>query len=81
MTTPETPKPKKPLYAIAYEYRVRPGVWRPEIEYMHAEDNSDARLQFFRSEPNSNHRHMRIVGIAPVLGYFVNDNKGDALSV
>ena len=69
------------LYAIAYEYRVRVGVWKPDIIYLHAKDDGDARIQFFQSESQVKWRHMRIVGIAPVIGFHVNDSKGDNLSV
>lgn len=69
------------LFAIAYEYRIKPGVWGADFVYLHAADAADARLQFFASEPTSLHKHMRVVGIAPVVGYQVNDNHGDDLTV
>ncbi len=70
----------KKLYAIAYEYRVARGKWLPEIDYLHAVDDGDARLQFFLSETPEVMRETRVVGIAPVIGYFVNDNHGDDIS-
>jgi len=67
------------LYAIAYEYRSSRNTWLPEFLYLHAVNDADARLQFFHSQ--SPHLYMRIVGIAPVLGYLVNDSHGEDLSV
>ncbi len=74
------------LYAIAYEYRAskRKGasitnVWLPEFQYLHATSVGDARVQFLGSQ--SPHLHMRIVGIAPVLGFLVDDSHGDELTV
>lgn len=77
-------QPKQQLYAIAYEYRIGRGrtrKWIPEIDYLHADDGADARLKFFQSEPLEIMREVRMVGVAPVIGYFVDDNKGDKLSV
>ena len=74
----------KKLYAIAYEYKVGEGRytrWIPEVDYLHAIDDCDARLQYFQSEPPEVMRQVRIVGIAPVIGYHVHDNHGDKLSV
>lgn len=77
----------KKLYAIAYEYRLEYVVngekrrkWVPEIDYLHAIDDGDARLQYLQSEPPSVMRETRIVGVAPVIGYFVNDSHGDDVS-
>lgn len=75
---------KTTLHAIAFEYRVGRGRhtrWIPEIDYLHAVDVADARLQYLQSEPPSVMREVRIVGVSRVLGYFVDDNKGDKLSV
>lgn len=78
-------EPKKELHAIAYEYKVRDRNgkvrWVPEIDYLHATDTGDARLQYLQSEPPQVMREVRIVGVAKVLGYFVDDNHGDKLSV
>lgn len=71
----------KLLFAIAYEYRVTMGVWAPAMLYVHAVDAADARVQYLQSEYLENQKHMRLVGIAPVIGYFVHDNHGDKLSV
>lgn len=76
------------LYCIAYEYRVNLVSrrdhatihnWKADFLYLHATSDSDARGQFFSSQ--SPHLHMRIVGVAPVLGYFVDDEHGENLSV
>lgn len=66
------------LYAIAYEYKRGLNTWVPEFMYMHATSDGDARVQFFSSQ--SPHLHMRIVGIAPVLGFLVDDKHGEELT-
>lgn len=74
-------KTNKVLYCICYEFKLRPGVWDCDKLYLHAENDGDARWQFLRAENPDLMREMRIVGIAPVVGYFVNDTRGEALSV
>lgn len=74
-------KEKRLLYAVAYEYKVKKKKWIPDIDYLHANDANDARWWFFQSEPPETFRQVRVVGIAPVIGYFVDDNKGEQLSV
>ncbi len=74
-------KEKRLLYAIAYEYRVKRGKWVPDMDYLHANDAGDARWWFFQSEPPETFRQVNVVGVAPVIGYFVNDNHGEDLSV
>jgi hypothetical protein len=74
-------KTSKTLYCICYEYKKSPGIWDCDKLYLHADDAGDARLQFFRSDSPETMREIRIVGIAPVIGYFVDDNKGNELSV
>jgi len=77
-------KAKTSLHAICYEYRVGRGRhtrWIPEIDYLHAVDVADARLQYLQSEPPQVMREVRIVAVSRVIGYFVDDNKGDSLSV
>ncbi len=80
-------KDGKILYAIAYEKRVsyvkngqRRRKWIPGMEYLHAVDEGDARLQYFQSEAPQVMQEVRIVGVAPVIGYHVNDNHGDDIS-
>jgi hypothetical protein len=80
-------KDGKTLYAIAYERRViyvkngeRRRRWVAEVEYLHAENEGDARLQYFQSEAPHVMQEVRIVGVAPVIGYHVNDNHGDVIS-
>lgn len=47
----------------------------------HAKDDGDARLKFYRSETSRKMRKVQLVGIAPVIGYLVDDNHGDKLTV
>jgi hypothetical protein len=63
------------LYAIAAEHLTHKG-WVAEIHYVHASNQASARYQFVAAYPKA-----RVVGIAPSLGYFVDDKKGDKLSV
>ena len=73
----------KALYAIAYMYRPRPGVWKGDFLYVHAESADDARLQYFQSnDPDMMSKmHVVITGVAPVIGYHAHDDNGDKLSV
>ena len=76
------PKTKsgKILYSIAYNYlEAKTKNWIPALLYLHAEDIEDARLQFFRGE--TEHARMNVVGIAPVIGYFAEDDNADVVSV
>jgi len=76
----ESTKPKKILYCIAYNLWSQGNVWVPQKDYTHAVDVGEARWTFFQ-DLQSNRKRVIIVGIAPVLGYFVDDNHGDKLSV
>lgn len=66
---------KKPLYAIAAEHLTRNG-WVAELHYVHASDQGSARYQYLSAYPRA-----RIVAIGPSIGYFVEDKKGEKLSV
>ncbi len=61
----------KILYAIAYERQVSKTEIQANIEYTHATCVAGARYVFM-SDP-ANQRRVRIVGIAPVVGYHVLD--------
>lgn len=79
-------KEKRALYCVAYEYRMlrKGGQWTPwkaEFDYLHANDWKDAQWWFFQSEPPDKFRQIHIGHVAPVIGYHVEDNKGDVLSV
>lgn len=74
----------RPLYAVAverfrYNRRTKTGNWVPDIDYLHADSIPHARAQFCYREPNR--RVSRIVGVAPVIGYYVEDKEGKILSV
>lgn len=73
-------KPKKPLWCICYEEKVR-GVLKGHKVYVHADTEGEARLQYFYSEPPKKLRQRNIVGVARVIGFFVDDNHGESLSV
>jgi hypothetical protein len=79
--------PKKPLYAIAIEKRIRitsgrrKGHLRVEtgIEYLHATDAREAHFLFCLAWPNRFTHHIVSIGVA--VAYFVEDKKGIVLSV
>jgi hypothetical protein len=78
----KAPETTKTFYCIAYTYwsdkRLR---WISDMIYTHAENIEEARLTFYRSETSGVMRKINLVGIAPVIGYFVDDTKGEELSV
>jgi hypothetical protein len=81
------------LYCVSYNHLNRrewlaandiPGkqkAWKLKFEYLHAVDAQHARFLFIMGRPNKNMNGYDIVGIAPVVGYSVNDNHGEKLSV
>ena len=72
----------KTLYCIAYTFwSPKRQTWISQMEYTHAVDVEEARLTFFQSETSGVMRRVNLVGIAPVIGYLVNDNHGDSLSL
>lgn len=78
----KAPKTDKILYCIAFSYwSVKKQRWISDMNYTHAKDIEEARLTFFQSETAGVMRRVNMVGIAPVIGYFVDDNKGQELSV
>jgi hypothetical protein len=70
----------KLLYAICYWHRVK-GKMREEFLYCHADDDGDARQQYLNSSECRGLYDLRIVAIAPVIGYHVKDEHGEKLSV
>jgi hypothetical protein len=76
------------LYCISYNelnkaryIKNKQIVWELKFHYLHATDMQNARYEFIMSRPNKSIQGFDIVGIAPVIGYHVEDNKGDKLSV
>lgn len=67
------------MYAVASEIFVKGQLARAEIIYLHAKDGAHARYQYCMMHPNR--RSHRIVAVAPVIGYFVDDEHGEKLSV
>lgn len=75
----------KTLYCVAYEKYVR-GEWVAGLEYMHANNANGAIIQLGGSIGKRGvgrllGKHIRIVGIAPVIGAFAKDNHGEKLIV
>ena len=74
------------LFAICYEYRTARTDrghhhWSTGIEYLHAVDAGDARVKYLQWSPDKNRPHVRIVGIAPVVGYHALDDNADRVMV
>lgn len=67
------------LYAIAFNKRTPRG-WVPDTVYLHAEDQGDAAVKFFRVRWGKR-GSVNVVGIAPVVGFKVLDEHGESLSV
>lgn len=69
------------LYAVVYERPNTPGrfpAWVPgNIVYMRAKDAANARFLFLNAQGRA---RVRIVGIAPAVGYHVLDEHGDKLT-
>jgi len=70
----EKDKPKQ-LWAVCAELLVRPKVWVPDIMYMHAHDKASALAQYYISKPKA--KRVKIVAVAPVVGYHVNEETGE----
>jgi len=70
----------KILYCLAFTYWDGKR-WVGDKEYTHAHTIEEARLIFYRSENSRVIRKRNIVGVAPVVGYFVTDKTGQELSV
>lgn len=71
---------KRPLFAIAVEVRNRNNqTVHTSIEYVHADDTANALYRFRLTCPNT--RRFHVVSVGPVIGFIVEDNKGDVLSV
>ena len=74
----------KPLFAIAHE-TVDPKtrrVVKANITYANAPDARTAEFGFRQAHGRQiAAKRLRVVGTAPVVGYFVDDNHGEKLSV
>lgn len=80
MESQEKTTTKKPLFAVAFRARKKRS-WNIHIEYLHAVDVEEARVLF--TAGNSMmlvKRRMKIIGIAPAIGFFVEDKQGLVLN-
>jgi hypothetical protein len=75
------------LYAAAVELRAPDGTMHPQMRYMHAkEDGHQDERRYV--ELCFLHQHsreivsgqMRVIGIAPAIGFHVHDDHGEVLS-
>lgn len=69
----------KPLWAVAVEYYKHGRLVRANIVYLHGTDAAHARGQYCLANPNR--RTHKVVAVGPVIGYFVQDDHGDRLTV
>lgn len=65
----EDEKDKGTLFCVVVDQRGRSNL---RYVYLHAESRNHARIQYTVMEPNR--RTHRIVDVAPVVGYFCDDN-------
>lgn len=76
------------LYAVAHMYLTHDDLrlpphrreWKGDFTYVHARDAGEAYTLFMQCEWDEKPRLSKIV-VAPVIGYFVDDNQGRQLSV
>lgn len=75
-------KEPKTLYAIAYEMFFN-GSWNARLEYVHAENIGRARVSWAAGVPKGFKMgfNARLVGVAPVIGVWVDDEKKGIYSV
>jgi len=69
---------KRKLYCAAFETLVD-GVLKANKEYMHAVDEQDATAQFWNGRIAADNV-VKLVGVAPAIGYFVQDTQGRKLT-
>lgn len=67
---------EKRFWSIAAEVEVSPRTWKTEIAQVYATDAPSALAAYFISQP----KRVNIVGVAPTLGFWVNDRDGKELS-
>lgn len=65
------------LWAVAFEVKVAPNKWKGQLVHLRAHSRANATAQFLLSET----RPVHIAGVAPVVGYWVDDKDGLELSV
>lgn len=66
------------LYAIASMVIGRNGQMKPDMTHVHAM-SADHALWIFKQDPIHARKH-KIIGIAPAVGFKVEDDHGDILS-
>ena len=71
---------KKTLYCAAFETVDLNGKLVANKDYMHAESEADAKEQFFALHPPMD-RVVKLVGVAPVIGFFALDKQEKKLTV
>jgi hypothetical protein len=72
----------KTLHGVAYLMFIK-GEWQYRIEYLHAEDTARARVAWAAGVPKGFKLgiNAQLIGIAPVVGVFVEDEKKEIYSV
>jgi hypothetical protein len=68
--------PDRKLYAAAIEYYAR-GQWHADIRYIHGCSYNEAKFLFKAAHTQEfMHGTMKLVDIAPCVGYFAEERKG-----
>ena len=69
-----------PLYCISYWEKAfnAPSDWKMRELYMHGKDEKEVRLAFIVSMPH--YLRFKIIGIAPAVGWFVENEKEGRLT-
>lgn len=65
------------LYCAIYETRLPNGSIQSHKDYLHAEDEFEARKYFWAQHPNND--VYTFIGIAPVVGFFLENPKDDKI--
>lgn len=70
---------RRKLHCAAFE-TIQDGKVIPHKEYLHAESIQEATAAFWAGHPPSD-KITKLVGVAPVIGFYVLDNEGKKLTV
>ncbi len=66
------------LWGVAVEIWRKGTLVSATIAYLHADTASEARRDYLKSQPPPG---AKVVAVGRVIGYFVDDNQGNRLSV
>ena len=72
---------KDVLFCVQYEFYQRDGSYSIIDENLHAKSGYQACEDFINSLKPGERKRIRIIAVAPVVGYLVDDKHGDRLTV